>query len=69
MFCLFLKESFRCFLAPLVSKNESLEVSALASFRALARQVANGQTITQIVQYLFNIFNGLIKNKISNQLF
>ena len=47
------------FLEPLVSKNESLETSSLASFRALARQINNGETILSIVQYLFNILNGL----------
>ncbi len=45
--------------APLVSKTESLELSALASFRALAKQISNGEIIINIVQYLFNIHNGL----------
>ncbi|CAF2549669.1 unnamed protein product [Rotaria sp. Silwood2] len=43
---------------PLISKTESLEASALASFRALARQISNGETAISIVQYLFNILNG-----------
>ncbi|CAF2053347.1 unnamed protein product [Rotaria magnacalcarata] len=43
---------------PLISKTESLEASALASFRTLAKQISNGETIISIVQYLFNIFNG-----------
>jgi hypothetical protein len=47
------------FSAPLVSKNESLEASSLASFRALVRQITNGEIILNIVQYLFNILNGL----------
>jgi hypothetical protein len=47
------------FLAPLVSKNESLEAASLASYRALARQINNGETVLNIVQYLFNVLNGL----------
>ncbi|UJR36911.1 hypothetical protein I4U23_029624 [Adineta vaga] len=43
---------------PLVSKTESLEASALASFRALAKQITNGEITINIVQYLFNILNG-----------
>jgi hypothetical protein len=51
------------FSAPLVSKNESLETSSLASFRALAKQITNGEIIINIVQYLFNILNGLKEEK------
>ena len=47
------------FSASLVSKNETLEAAALASIRALARQITNGETVLNIVQYLFNIHNGL----------
>lgn len=43
----------------MVSRNEILETSALASFRALARQITNGEIVLNIVQYLFNILNGL----------
>ena len=45
--------------APLVSKTESLEVSALESFRAMAKQITDGEVTLNIVQYLFNILNGL----------
>lgn len=47
------------FSASLVSKNETLETAALASIRALARQITNGEIVLNIVQYLFNILNGL----------
>ncbi|CAF1278175.1 unnamed protein product [Adineta ricciae] len=44
--------------SPLVSKAESLEASALASFRTLGRQTVNGETTLNMVYYLFNILNG-----------
>jgi len=43
---------------PLVSRNESLESSALESFRVLAKKIVNSEVSLNIVQFLFNILNG-----------
>lgn len=58
-FCSPISFLFVCLLAPLVSKTETLEASALASFRSLARQTVSGETTLSMVYYLFNILNGL----------